>query len=587
MPEKATKKTVYNDWPAYFKSCAERYGDIGIEGMYQAFTRTQFGAAYTANPFIQNRRVKAISSIPANWGKNDIADMLNKPDESEMPLRQVGASLEVSAYPYFKIRKTYQDLLSYRYYSAPAYLDEAEAKTEEFKREWRLVEKISKALDPKTSAHQIVGQAIKDGKCFYILRHDIDKSHNNVNYCFMQQLPQDWVKIVGFNSLSKYTVAFNMMYFHQPGCTPAQFGDLFTPYLPLFEDATAQMDSKPARKVAYGAKGGIDLEKINEAQEAPAPDVYFQNGRWYYWVTLPADKVWTFEADDVSRNVFSPLTGLMISMANISAYEKVSLELVQNPLVSIVTGEIPYEQDKNDAADNYKLSPAGRVYFEQLFYNMLAANNTGGVGLFLAPAENLKLQQLAEAPSGGEVAADGYSYAMMKSGLTAILPITDQPRAGLANISLMLESKFAEGVYRQFARMMDRLYEDINLKHEWHFAMFGSIATDKDELADMKKSMELGLLPDVFRYNALLDRSVLDDISMSNCIAGVGLLDHRVPLLTSYSAANLLSGSNNKGTETKGEPGRPATEGAPQSEGAEQDIDSDGPAEGGNEGSDE
>lgn len=582
MPEKDIKKTVYNDWPAYFRSCAERYGDIGIDGMYQAFTRTQFGAAYTANPFIQNRRVKAISSIPKDWGKNDIAEMLSKPDESEMPLRQVGAALEVSAYPYFKIRKTYQDLLSYRYYSAPAYLDEAEAKTDEFKREWRLVDKINKAVDPKANAHQIVGQAVKDGKCFYTLRHDIDKSHNKVNYCFMQQLPQDWVKIVGFNSLSKYTVAFNMMYFFQPGCTPTQFGDLFDPYIALFEDATAEM-VKPTRKVAYGARGGVDIGKTRDIDGVEA---YFQNGRWYYWVTLPADKVWTFEADDISRNVFSPLTGLMISMANISAYEKVSLELVQNPLVSIVTGEIPYDQDKNQAADNYKLSPAGRLYFEQLFYNMLAANNTGGVGFFLAPAENLKLQQLAEAPSGGEIAADGYSYAMMKSGLTAILPITDQPRAGLANISLMLESKFAEGVYGQFGKMMDRLYEELNLKHEWHFVMFGNIATDKDEIADMKKSMELGILPDVFRYNALLDRSVLDDISMSNCITGVGLLDYRVPLLTSYSAANLLDGSN-KTAQPKGEPGRPATKGLPQSDGAEQDIDETGGAEGGNEGSDE
>ena len=558
-----------SNWSDYFKSCAERYGGkIGMDRMYEAFSRTQFGAAFTANPFIQNRRVKYISSTPFAYGKNDIADMLSKPNESEMPLRQVGASLEVSAYPYFKVRKTYQDLLTYHYYTAPAYVDESEAKTEEFKREWKLVDKISHALQPKTVAHQIVGQAVKDGKVFYIMRHDIDKSHNKVNYCFMQQLPQDWVKIVGFNSLSKYTVAFNMMYFYQPGCTPAQFGDLFDPYMALFESATNYNAPAPAKRVAYGSKNRVDLERIAayKAENAEAPDVYYQNGRWYYWVTLPVDKVWVFESDDVSRNVFSPLSGLMISMANISSYEKVSLELIQNPLVSLVLGEIPYDQNNNNAADNYKLSPAGRIYFEQLFYNMLAANNTGGVGLFLAPAQNMKLQQLAEAPSGGEVAANGYAYAMMKSGLSAVLPITDQPRAGLANISLQIESKYAESVYRQFEAMMNRLYEEINLKYEWRFTMFGTLATDTQELADMKRSMELGVLPDIFRYNALLDRSVLDDMSMSSCINGSGLLDMRIPLTTSYSAANIGQG-------------RPATKGAPKSEGAEADIDSDGYAE--------
>ena len=50
----------------------------------------------------------------------------------------------------------------------------------------------------------------------------VDKSHNEVCHAFMQQLPSDWVKIVGFNNKSKYTVAFNLFYFLQPGTNPLQ-----------------------------------------------------------------------------------------------------------------------------------------------------------------------------------------------------------------------------------------------------------------------------------------------------------------------------------------------------------------------------
>ena len=55
-------------------------------------------------------------------------------------------------------------------------------------------------------------------------------------------------------------------------------------------------------------------------------------------------------------------------------------------------------------------------------------------------------------------------------------------------------------------------------------------------------------------------------MAMSDAISGSGLLDKRIPLNTSYSAADVGQG-------------RPATKGAPKSEGAEADIDSDGYAE--------
>ena len=121
-----------------------------------------------------------------------------------------------------------------------------------------------------------------------------------------------------------------------------------------------------------------DIDRIRKAAEDDSvAEIYYDCGRWYYWVTLPVDKVWSFEIDDINRNVVPPLTGLFLSFVNIAKYEQIQLSLVQNPLISIMTGEIPYRDDPSAAIDDaYRLSPAGRKLFETYWYQMLAETNT-------------------------------------------------------------------------------------------------------------------------------------------------------------------------------------------------------------------
>ena len=167
---------------------------------------------------------------------------------------------------------------------------------------------------------------------------------------------------------------------------------------------------------------------------AGTPDVYYQNGRWYYWVYLPADAVFTFEADDVSRTAISPFAGLFLNMIQLAQMEQIQLELIQNPLVSLLHGEIPYRDDKNATAeDQYKLSNAGRLLFEAIWYDMLQMNNTSGIGLYAAPFENMKLESLSEAPSAMDIVKQGYSDTMSQAGMGAIIPLGDDPKAGTYN----------------------------------------------------------------------------------------------------------------------------------------------------------
>lgn len=563
------------------RTLAGEYGDLPMDTVTNAFMRASANTYTRNNPYIQNRRVKAVNSLPVNYTKDKVAEMLTAPDGNEQGLRQVAHALEWTAYPLFHTRKVYTEMLTYHSYIAPEYATEEAAKREDFLREWQLLDKLRKTLDPKTTAHEIAGQVLQEGKVFYYPRVSLDKPHNKVNHAFLQQLPSDWVKIVGFNNISKYTVALNLMYFMQPGTDPLQFGDLLVPYLDDFYASAERAPEGTGKKIIFASRNRVDLnilekrKKLAKGRLAGDPEVYSQNGRWFYWVTLPVDKIFTFEADDVSRNAISPLAGLYLSLVQMAQYEQIQLELVQNPLISLFTGEIPYKQktDQTSVEDDYRLSDAGRRLFEALWYQMLSESNTSGIGWFTAPVENIQMHQLAEAPSATKISAAGYSYAMNKAGLSAIVPTTEDPKAGIAQISLQIEGKFAEGVYRGYERMMTAIMNGLNLKYEWRFKMFGTLSTEKDQMEAARQGMTLGILPQTIIYMAMNDLSILDDLSISNAIKASGIMDKRLPLVTSYNAKQDTSNLPPQAAHDLNPGGRPAGDGTVTSEGQEAGID--------------
>jgi len=270
--------------------------------------------------------------------------------------------------------------------------------------------------------------------------------------------------------------------------------------------------------------------------------------------------------------VVSPLTGLFLSFIQIAQYEQIQLELVQNPLISLLTGEIEYADDNNrNLSDAYKLSNAGWELFRARFYDMLSENNTSGIGWYAAPLKNMSLHQLAEAPSATKISSAGYGYTMAKAGLSALIPTSDEPRAGVANISLQIESRFAEQIYRCYERMMQGIMDGLNLKYSWRFAMFGNInlAEDEKTFENARQGMTLGILPQTMIYMAMLDMSVIDDLAMSSAIKESGILDMRLPLVTSYNAKQGESDLPPQAAHDMNPGGRPAADKKPGTEGQE------------------
>lgn len=578
-PQKGAKRTK-EGLSAYYKQLSETYGFLPASGVYGAFSRTAFGAAMTDNPYIQNRRIKGISSAAFPFKKDDVAKFLTKPQDNEIHLRQTMEWARYAAYPIFNIIKTYQDVLSCNWYNYPKYADDSDAKTEEFKREWRLLEKICDKLKPKQMAHMIMGLCGELGKVHYYLRAKVDKSHNSCDFAYMQQLPSDWTKIIGFNNVSKYTLSFNLMYFMMPGTDIRQFGPLF---MSMFDE---MMNFVP-RNYSKGGKvvyNDFDVKKFSaESQRRPIkgnPEVYQQNGEWFYWVSLPPTECWTFEIDDTTRNVFSPFVGLLISAIQQADYEQVQLAILQNPLIACVLAEMEtIDTAVASQADPIKISPATRQAYSVLWDSLMSQNNTSGIGFYAAPFKDMHLESLAEAPNAANISGKGYEYLIQKSGI-GIISASSDPRVGMVQIAAKLAAQFGRVVYGQFENMMTYLYSSLGLKYDWAFKMFGDIFSEEDDLKSAKDGMTLGLLIDTLRYDAIRGHSLLDDLSISGAILGSKIMDKRTPLISTYSAkageGNLPPVKNPDGTDpTKENPqgGRP-DEGDAKSEGAEDETDS-------------
>lgn len=542
----AARPAAFESYGEYFsalRNLASQYGSLPQSGFYKAWAQ----AAALTNPYIQNNRVKRVSTLPGNYDKKSIVQMLKAPQSSEIELRSVAAGLEWTAYPFRKIRSTYQAINTCKYYHYPAYLTRDEAKDSSVRREGVLLDKLNRRLRPDVWARQIIGEAWKEGKVFYTPRYSVDKSHNAANYAFLQKLPSDWCKIVGINSESKYTVAFDMMYFLSvPGADWRQFGDLFEPYLSAFAETVTPAEYGQIGKIVYGShtvksadgrRFCVDLEKVRE-NALGTPDVYNIGGRWFYWVTLPAQRVWTFEIDDTERTVAPMATGLFLSFSQISDVEDVALAVMQNPLVSIAFGEIPYYTEKNgtNAADPVKLSPTGREWYLTEWAQMLAACNAGGIAFFPAPMSNLHLETLPEATGSSEMTTKQYGYAVLKSGLSGLLPINSDPRAGAVEISAKIEEQMCKPVYTAFSRMMECIYREIGLKYDWRFEMFGGFISDSADLETARKGMTLGILSETLKYLALRGLSLWEDMGVSALIAESGIMNLRLPLVSSYHA---------------------------------------------------
>lgn len=495
-------------------------------------------------PQIQNVRVKGIASLPCDYTKDDIEAFLRNPYGNERGLRQTSEILKWTAYPYYKIIKNYQDIPTYHYFTYPAKAEAEDVSKADFIREQALTEKINGEMRPDVFAHKVVGEAGTSGKVFYTPRYAVDKSHGTVSHAFMQRLPQDWCTIVGYNNLSKYTVCFNMMYFMQPGTDYRQFGDLFEPYLEDFDKLFRQPNTGKTVYSSLKAYGKTIYPANLNRNGAGSPRLKSVNGQWWYYITLPAEKVWTFEIDDTTPAVASPFSGLMPTFSQQSDFEAAQLTLLLSPLIKIFTGEMEYfDENHTEDPDKTRMSPGAREMYEALFDMLMRANNTGGTAFFMAPVKNIKSHDFSESANANDISESFVRYSVEKSGLASIYPVTEDVKASQVDASEKMESRFSTSViYPQVEKLMEYIYSSLNLRYKWKFRMFGTVFEDEKIRENALKSIANGDISAHYILAALDGHSVSQKLGMMRIVKESGMLDMLIPPLTSYTAKQENSG---------------------------------------------
>ena len=577
------RDVMYGSFPEIFSRFRElsQSGSASFPSLLDQFSLVGGMNAFPfVGPYVQNNRVKGIGTSPIQFNKDEIAKMLSKPQDNEVKLRQAAHSLDWASYTFHHIRRTYSNLLTYHNYITPDLVEESAMDSAAFWREYRLADKLRKAMKPDELAKEASGKVMLEGKVFYTYRINYDKPRNRVNHAFYQQLPSDWIKIVGFNNISKYTLAFDMMYFTKPGTDILQFPqELFADYMDDFASVTDQPPVRRGNKVVFAEQTGVNMRKLQQIK--PNAEVYNEQGRWYYWVTLPVDRAFTIEADDATPIVAPPLAGLFIALLQFADLEKLQLSLYQNPLIGFVHGEIPYFDTKDtNTADQYKLSNAGRQLFVALWNILMAESNTGGIPIYFAPVENMKLETFNEVSNVSDIVTTGNKDVITQAGLSGIIPASDDTRAGAVQVSLQIESKFLSPIYQGVEKLMNCAIQELRLNNDFSFHMFGDLYEDSKMEERLSKEMTLGILPATIMYNALHDRSILDDLCWSHMIEKSKILDLRLPLVSSYHQSAQTDGKPPVGGELTPEGknelnpgGRPKTDPA-SSDGKEADEDS-------------
>ena len=112
----------------------------------------------------------------------------------------------------------------------------------------------------------------------------------------------------------------------------------------------------------------------------------------------------------------------------------------------------------------------------------------------------------------------------------------------MIQIAFNIESHFGEIIYRQMENMVNYIFFDLGLKYDWRLHMFGNLYDDDRRLKEAKDGMTLGILSSTLEYLALSGRRITDDISASSMIIGSGIMDKRLPLVSTYSAKQSESG---------------------------------------------
>ena len=518
------------------------------------------GAAFGNNPFISNARVKNLQTQPRLEERSKIEEALLDPANNEMVLRGNTHSVLNQTYPLYRLQYLYEGILTYKYYVQPLFVEKKSMDTPRFKSDAKFTDLWLKKLNPKKTFRRIVAQIMAEGKKAYVLRqaYQAGTDKEKIDYVALQDIPSDWFKITSITSDSYYGISFDFFYFMTPGADIRQFPPFFKN---IYMELMGYGDIQPDGSIR------IDPAKVATSENIVA-EYNSSLSTWAYWAELPADVVWTFCFTEADALAVSPFISLLLMGSDLTNYSLLQQQLVAAPLNSLILGEMVTDADTKHSGwspDNFFISPEALTLFENSINSVLANAN---IAYKMTPSVKNQMFNVPTIPNAQNVYNEAIRGIINTAGSGALQTLSEKPSVAQTNMARITEHRFIDRIYAQFEHFVNTVFEQMynvgDLNFHWYFRMFGNAYLDKDEIADLEKSLSMGQLELLPKYLAMRDLSMTDALALVDYIESTGLYDKFKPLVSSFTmqsdSVSEKKSTNLNENKVIDEGGRPETE---------------------------
>lgn len=511
-----------------------------------------------ANPFIQNQRVKSLSTQSVTYSKEQLAKFAANPAVSEVALRGAAATASSSQQIYYYILRRACDVPVYNHFVVPELLpEESGYASPDFRSEAALVDNWFDVFNVPNSLKTIALQVKREGKCSYILRNNFvgTGKQRKTDYAVFEKLPTDWIKITGIGQLG-YTVSFDFSYFLQVGNDPQFFGDFF---VNIWAD---MMNLGVLKKNPQTAKYEFDIAKCRgysydwNGYRATSMIESLQNDaerRFIFWITLPFDLAYTFASDNSTPFVAPDTTGLLQKLQELTDYGTLAGLIASTPLTSVLTGEAEFIEGARANKNETKISPEVLLGLQTMFNSMTSSN----VEAYFMPLKNIKLQQLNADVNSSDITTKAMKNLVAYAGEGGLTITTDKPSIAQVRAAEKLAAEQQRYVTLQVENVLNYILKhNLGLRYLWKVRIWGDIFFVDEQKSALKEQVQAGnmaLLPKLMSADGL---SVTDTKALTDYMVSLGVYD-KFRTLTQDHAAELGEKAAKAEDSNKNKVGRP------------------------------
>lgn len=444
------------------------------------------------NPFLQNSRLKSLSTYPITYTPEQINSFLKEPQYNELALRSAGAGLAATQHLYYKILREAADIPMFLNYVVPPVLSEEQYNTKKFQEEEEFVDKWIQAFDIPNTLKRTALEVKREGKVTYVFRQCIEetpKGKKKVKYVTWQKLPPTFTKLTAIGEHG-YIASFNLLIFLNPAYSPSQYPEFIRN---IWEDLQQNgiVGYKDKRKNKLSV---LDINKLNNYRytfEGQSVQGIFESSKdsYMYWVQLPQDLCFTFASDSSNAWVAPDTMGLFNALQELTDYTVLAGLVASTPLTAILTGQAETVNNAQPGQDQTVISPHTLIAFQNAF-NTIASSN---VQAFFGPLKDLKLQSLPNIPNASDIKTKAVQNFISVAGEGGIITSADKPSVAMIKGAQALTASQYDFVTRQFETILNMLLNTwTGLEYEWKVCIWGDIYSYDTSVKTLKDLLYSG-----------------------------------------------------------------------------------------------